>query len=90
MRRIGDRGNHDYRHILCFGVLGQLLADVQSIEDGGHHDVQQHEVWMLSLDLLQRLLAVRCSDYSIAVRLENGAHDLHEIRIVIYDKDLGR
>ena len=77
------RGQHQHRHI----AIGAEQAHHLEAVDLGQHQVQHDEGRVLGARLAQGLAAVVGGDDVEALALEVGAHEGHDLAVVIDDED---
>ena len=87
--RVVDGGDHDHRDVTGTGRRLQPLEDGDAVELG-HDDVEEHDVDRLLGEELERLRAVRCGAYRMAVLLEEASEQLPADAVVVGDEDGGR
>jgi hypothetical protein len=86
VREVVARGEHHHRHVR---LATDAAADVPPRERGQHH-VQHDQRRVFLAELPQRGLAVGGRDDAEAVLLQIGAHDLHDLALVVDDEHGGR
>ena len=80
------RGEHEHGHV----TLGAEDAhDLQAVHLG-QHEVQHDEGGVVRAGALQRLAAVVGADDAVALALQVGAHEGHDLAVVIDDQDGSR
>jgi len=77
------RGEHEDRRVALGADAAADLVAVQL----GQHEVEDDEVGLLGLEGGQRRAAIVGGHDPVPVALEVGAHELHDLAIVVHDED---